>query len=115
MDLLSHRVRPISTAEAARAIGRFLEREAAPLPEGEGAAAQVGDDVRGQLEAMRAALLRGEKGGGKSGSVRKSSGATAAAADEAEEEEGGAGGGGGGGGSSGGGGGARKQKKRREG
>ena len=112
MDLLSHRLRPISTAHAARAIGRFLERESAP-PAAGGEGAAVGEDVRGQLEAMRAALLRVEKGGGKSGSVRKSSGATAAAAEEAEEEEGGGGGGGGGAGA--GGGGTRKQKKRREG
>ena len=89
MELLAQRLDPIPPAKATRAIARFLER-CAPLdgaPDGD-----LSADVRGQLDAMRAALQRStdEAAGGPSGALRK------AAADKATGD-GGAGGGGGGG------------------
>lgn len=117
MDLLSQRLRPIGPPHAARAIGRFLERERAPLAAmGGGAAAPLGEDVCCQLEAMRAALLRGERPAGKGGAARKS-GAREASAGEVGGGNGGSGQRGEEGGAAaaeGGGGGEHKQKKRRE-
>lgn len=100
MDLLSQRLRTIGPSHAARAIDRFLERGAPASAGGAGGGMVLSEDVRGQLEAMRAALLRGEKApGGKGGGGRRGG------AGEAE-------GSGGGGGEERDG---RKQKKRREG
>lgn len=79
MELLAQKLSPVDAPAAAKAISRFLER-CAPTASAEGA---LSADVRGQLDAMRAALQRNidEGGGGAAGGGGgEAAAATAAAA-----------------------------------